>query len=89
MNSVSHDFRSATLPILCILKSLSSQERAAEALRNGALQTYKQQISFGLHVIVMMGTFYAVGHVAGTAMSPKTSVVSSGFIVHSLILDVC
>ena len=55
------------------------QERAAAALRSGALQTYKQQISFGLHVVVMMGTFYAVGHIAGTALSPKTSVVGSSF----------
>ena len=53
------------------------QERAAEALRSGALQTYKQQISFGLHVIVMMGTFYAVGHIAGTALSPRMAVVFS------------
>lgn len=52
------------------------QERAAEALRSGALQTYKQQISFGLHVIVMMGTFFAVGYIAGTALSPKLAVVS-------------
>ena len=80
MKSEIHVFRAATLPVVCIHKSLSLQERAAEALRSGALQTYKQQISFGLHVIVMMGTFYAVGHVAGTAMSPKTSVVSSGLV---------
>lgn len=51
------------------------QERAAEALRSGSLQTYKQQISFGLHVIVMMGTFFAVGYIAGTALSPKLAVV--------------
>lgn len=51
------------------------QERAAEALRSGALQTYKQQISFGLHVIVMMGTFFAVGYIAGTALSPNMAVV--------------
>lgn len=57
-----------------MVSEVTKKERAAEALRSGALQTYKQQISFGLHVIVMMGTFYAVGHVAGTAMSPKTSV---------------
>ena len=51
------------------------QERAAEALRSGALQTYKQQISFGLHVIVMMGTFFAVGYIAGTALSANLAVV--------------
>lgn len=57
------------------------QERAAEALRSGALQTYKQQISFGLHVIVMMGTFYAVGYIAGTALSPNMAVVG---ILHAI-----
>lgn len=51
------------------------QERAADALRSGALHTYKQQISFGLHVIVMMGTFFAVGYIAGTALSPNMAVV--------------
>ena len=53
------------------------QERAADALRSGALQTYKQQISFGLHVIVMMGTFFAVGYIAGTAISPNMAVVGA------------
>lgn len=57
-----------------MVSDVTKQERAAAALRSGALQTYKQQISFGLHVAVMMGTFYAVGHIAGTALSPKTSV---------------
>ena len=60
------------------------QERAAEALRSGALQTYKQQISFGLHVVVMMGTFFAVGYVAGTALSPKLAVVCSIKSLHKM-----
>ncbi len=60
---------------------LVAQERAAEALRSGALQTYKQQVSFGLHVLVMMGTFYAVGHIAGTALSPRTTVVCPSALV--------
>lgn len=51
------------------------QEQKAEALRGGALRTFKQQISFGLHVLVMMGTFYVFGHVAGAAISNKVSVV--------------
>ena len=67
------------------------QERAAEALRSGALQTYKQQISFGLHVIVMMGTLFTVGYIAGTALSPKLAVVSCCFcfILHKLAHAVC
>ena len=51
------------------------QEQRAEALKGGALRTFKQQISFGLHVLVMMGTFYVFGHVAGAAISAKVSVV--------------
>ena len=51
------------------------QEQKAEALRGGALQTFKQQISFGLHVLVMMGTFYVFGHAAGAAISAKLVVV--------------
>ncbi|KAL3159698.1 hypothetical protein ABBQ38_010104 [Trebouxia sp. C0009 RCD-2024] len=58
-----------------MVAEVTQQERAAEALRSGSLQTYKQQISFGLHVIVMMGTFFAVGYIAGTALSPKLAVV--------------
>lgn len=54
---------------------LLSQELKAEALKEGALRTFKQQISFGLHVLVMMGTFYVFGHVAGAAISNKVSVV--------------
>lgn len=34
-------------------------------------------MSFGLHVIVMMGTFYAFGHVLGLALSSNQMVVSN------------
>jgi hypothetical protein len=49
------------------------QERAAATdsyyTELGNLRTYKQQISFGMHVIVTMGAFYAFGHVAGIAIT--------------------
>ena len=51
------------------------QERAAEALREGGLRSYKDQLAFGAHVLVMMGTFYAVGHVAGGAWRPLPAYV--------------
>ena len=57
--------------------SPSSQERKADALREGGLVTYKDQLSYGLHVIVVMGVFYAIGHLAAASMSSKTSVVCS------------
>ena len=52
-----------------------SQERAAQDLREGGLQTYKQQMSFGVHVILMMAAFYAVGHTAGGAISTHPAYV--------------
>ena len=33
-------------------------------------------MSFGLHVVVMMGTFYAFGHVLGLAVSSNRALVS-------------
>lgn len=53
------------------------QERAAADLREGGLHTYKQQLSFGVHVILMMAAFFAVGHVAGGAVRPHPAYVRS------------
>ena len=55
--------------------NLLTQERAAEALREGGLRSYKDQLAFGAHVLVMMGTFYALGHVAGGALRPLPAYV--------------
>ncbi len=41
----------------------------------GGLRSYKDQLAFGAHVLVMMGTFYAVGHVAGGAVRPVPAYV--------------
>jgi hypothetical protein len=38
------------------------QEREAQAKSEGGIVTYKAQLSVGLHVIVMMGTFFAAGY---------------------------
>lgn len=51
------------------------QERAAATAAEGLFRSFKDQLSFGIHVLVMMGTFYALGHVAGRGLSLKTSVV--------------
>ncbi|KAK9811229.1 hypothetical protein WJX72_000326 [[Myrmecia] bisecta] len=50
---------------------VTEEERKAQAASEGGLNTYKEQMSFGLHVIVMMGTFYALGHVAALGLSSK------------------
>lgn len=39
--------------------------------------TFRQQASFGVHLLVMMGTFYAVGHVVGGALTGKPAYVST------------
>lgn len=45
-------------------------------MREGGLVTYKQQISFGVHVLAMMAAFYAFGHVAGMAITGNKAAVS-------------
>lgn len=52
------------------------QERRAQAATEGGFVTFKQQMSFGVHVLVMMGAFYAMGHVAGGALASKPAFVS-------------
>lgn len=54
------------------------EERKAAALREGGLSTYRQQMSFGVHVLAMMGAFYAFGHVAGMGLTSNKAVVSWG-----------
>ena len=58
-----------------MIEDVTADERAARAATEGGFVTYKQQISFGLHVIVMMGAFYAFGHVAGMALTTNRSLV--------------
>ena len=45
------------------------QERLAKDKAERGLPSYKQQISFGVHVTVMMATFYAFGHCAAMTVS--------------------
>ena len=45
------------------------QERLAKDKAERGLPSYKQQISFGVHVTVMMATFYAFGHCAAMTIS--------------------
>ena len=45
------------------------QERDAAAASEGGLVTFRQQMGYGVHVLVMMGTFYALGHYAAAHMS--------------------
>ncbi|KAL4859082.1 hypothetical protein ACK3TF_000861 [Chlorella vulgaris] len=52
-----------------MVADVTQDERRAAALREGSLATYRQQISFGIHILAMMAAFYAFGHVAGMALS--------------------
>lgn len=63
-------FASATSQICSI-----AQERRAEALRQGGLVTYKNQASYGLHVIVVMAVFYLMGHLIASRISDKAGLV--------------
>ena len=47
-------------------------------MRLGGLVEYKDQVSYGLHVIVVMGVFYLMGHFTASRLSPKPSIV--GFL---------
>ena len=59
-----------------MVRDVTTAERAAQALSERGFATYKLQMSFGLHVVVMMGAFYAFGHIAGMSVSSNVTVVS-------------
>lgn len=52
-------------------------ERAAAAAREGGLSSYRQQMSFGVHVLAMMAAFYAFGHAAGMGITSNKTAVSA------------
>ena len=52
------------------------QERKAEAAKDNSLVTYKDQLGYGVHIIVVMGVFYLMGHMIAASVSSKLSVVS-------------
>lgn len=52
------------------------QERRAQAIREGGLVTYKDQLSYGLHIVVVLAVFYALGYLAASRISPKPTLVS-------------
>lgn len=61
-----------------MVADVTQAECAAAALREGGLQTYKQQLSFGAHILLMMAAFYAFGHLAGMAFTRNKLWVSRG-----------
>lgn len=46
-----------------------AQEREARAKSEGGIVTYKAQLSVGLHIVVMMGTFFAAGYLGVSYLS--------------------
>lgn len=73
---------SAWLVTACV----AAQERDAKEAAENSLITYKEQLGFGVHVLVMMGTLYAVGHVAGMSLSKNKAYVRA--VNHSPIVTV-
>lgn len=57
------------------------QERQARDAKEGGVQSYRQQISYGVHVSVMMGTFYAAGFYGAKAVSENPVHVRPGLCV--------
>ena len=60
-----------------MVAEVTIHEREAAAASEGGFVTYKQQISFGIHVLAMMGAFYLFGHLAGMAMTRNKTYVSN------------
>lgn len=56
-----------------MVADITEAERGAEELRNSVLPTSRLQLSFGLHIIVMMGTFFALGYY-GLAYATRSQV---------------
>ncbi len=46
-----------------MVADVTVKEREAEELKGSLLPTARLQLGFGLHVLVTMGTFFAVGYV--------------------------
>ena len=64
---------------------MAAQEREALAAAEGGMVSYKAQLSVGLHILVMMGTFYSAGHVGASYVSAdKTHVPSWPLAAHDL-----
>ena len=55
--------------------TLSVQEQRAEAAAEGPFASYSEQLAYGMQIIVVMGVFYLMGHLAAASMSSKASMV--------------
>ncbi|CAL8469465.1 g9006 [Coccomyxa elongata] len=52
-----------------MVHDITTAEREAEAKSEGCIVTYKAQLSVGLHIVVMMGTFFAAGYLGVSYLS--------------------
>jgi len=64
-----------------MVSDITVGERQARDAAQSNYGSYKQQISWGVHVLVMMGTLYAVGHVAGGALNPNPAYKAVGGLI--------
>ena len=65
---------------MCVL--LAQEQKAKDRAERG-FASYKQQISFGIHVVVMMATFYAFGHCTAMALSKNKVHVSPKLLLRN------
>lgn len=54
-----------------MVKDITQKELDNAARAETSLVTYKDQLGFGVHVLVLMGSLYAVGHWLGRSISDK------------------
>ncbi len=63
-----------------MVADITQHERAAAAAKDSLLPSTRLQLSFGLHVIVTMGTFFALGYYGGNYVFGKQVWVSDSRI---------
>ncbi|KAK9804939.1 hypothetical protein WJX73_001051 [Symbiochloris irregularis] len=68
-----------------LVHDITKEERNAKEAAENSLVTYKEQLGFGVHVVVMMGTLYAVGHVAGMSLSKNKAHHAAGGLLGLVI----
>ncbi|KAK9831323.1 hypothetical protein WJX81_002423 [Elliptochloris bilobata] len=74
-----------------LVHDITQPERDAAAASEGGLVTFRQQLGFGVHVLVMMGTFYALGHYAAAHVSRNAGYHAAGGLaglVFAMLMEV-
>jgi hypothetical protein len=64
-----------------MVADITEKDREAEDRHNALFPTYRLQLSFGMHVIVTMGTFFLLGYYAGKLSFKSPTAVSCSLLV--------